>query len=74
MEHREYHCKQTDVDFDETPNDFICYWGRYRGVKLSQIKDTRFLRVLKNFVQPSWKVILIEKRIMEQENEKPKSN
>lgn len=55
---------------EEDKTDFVCSWGRYRGTKLSEITDLRFLKVYKKFIQPVWKIELIAKRIEELEDER----
>lgn len=55
---------------EEDQTDCVCSWGRYRGTKLSEITDLRFLKVYKEFIHLVWERELVEKRIEELENER----
>lgn len=55
---------------EEDKTDCVCSWGRYRGTKLSEITDLRFLKVYKKFIHLVWKTELIVKRIEELESER----
>lgn len=48
---------------EENPTDFVLFWGRYKGQKLSEVTDLRYLKALRDIFHQEWQTKLIEQQI-----------